>query len=41
MAPAASVSAHITIRQEIRKLPRVASRKAGVAVPAMRRKIIA
>jgi hypothetical protein len=40
-AAAVSVSVHITIRQTSPKGPRLARRKAGVAVPAIRKKIIA
>jgi hypothetical protein len=40
-AAAVSVRAHITIRQTSPNGPGFASRKAGVAVPAMRKKIIA
>jgi hypothetical protein len=40
-AAAVTVSAHITIRQTSPKVPRAVRRKAGVAVPAMRKKIIA
>ena len=40
IAAAASVSIHITIRQVVQKAPRAAIRKTGVAVPAIRKKII-
>ena len=40
-AAAVSVSVHIPIRQTSPKGPRLARRKAGVAVPAIRKKIIA
>jgi hypothetical protein len=36
-----SVSAHITARQSSRNVPRAVRTKAGVAVPAIRKKIIA
>ena len=41
IAPAASVSPHSAARQAMRKTPCEAIRKAGVAVPAISRKIIA
>ena len=41
IAAAVRVSTHSTIRQASPKAPRVANRKTGVAVPAMKKKIIA